>query len=119
MASCGCDDSDSLPTESSLNGDLTEARQNSCTNALHKKVCIQAKVTIDPIVEMSAVSIKCLGGPIFGGCPGTPAPKCEFTIGQALCVDIPLRYSANVRTTPCGITCGMFPKDGPCSKEDE
>jgi hypothetical protein len=84
-----------------------------CPAVVHETVCVQADVTISPSVAVGTIESFCVGGPLIGVCPGTPAQQCNFSVSQNICVQIPLTFSATANAVPSGIVCGT-PGVGPC-----
>ncbi|MDP4084436.1 MAG: hypothetical protein Q8934_07435 [Bacillota bacterium] len=85
-----------------------------CPATVHETVCVQADVTIIPVVTVGTIASNCVNGPIIGACPGTPSPTgvCTFTVSQNICVEVPLTFSTETTVVP-GIVCGT-PGTGPC-----
>ena len=109
---CGC-----LDTSSNLASDLVAAQAPlvECPATVHETVCIQAEVTITPLVTVGDISSTCVGGPTIGACPGTISPtnSCTFSVSQSICVAVPLTFSADATAIPNGIVCGS-PGIGNC-----
>jgi hypothetical protein len=86
-----------------------------CPATVHETVCVQALVTITPVVNVGEIQTRCVGGPVIGACPGTPSPtnSCTFTVSQNVCVEVPLDFSAGATAEPTGIICGT-PTAGLC-----
>lgn len=91
-----------------------EQEQMLCPVTVNETVCVQGTVTITPHVESGEPKSFCFGNPIIGGCPGTLKPNCSFKVGQNICVQIPLTFSASAHAVEDGIVCGT-PKTGECS----
>jgi len=114
---CGCKDTKSNSTSiSSVN--TPYARQDEptkCPALVNETVCVQAKVTITPNVEVGQIQSFCVDGPMIGICPGTPSPTgtCTFNVSQRICVQVPLAFSATATSDPTGIVCGT-PVVGAC-----
>jgi hypothetical protein len=90
--------------------------QALCPATVHETVCVQARVTIVPIVTVGEIQSFCVGGPVIGACPGTPSPTntCTFSVSQNICVVVPLFFSAGATAEPTGIVCGE-PAAGTCA----
>jgi hypothetical protein len=87
-----------------------------CPSTVHETVCVQAEVSIAPMVTVGTIETFCVGGPVIGACPGTVSPTetCTFTVSQNICVQIPLAFSATAAAVPTGIVCGT-PAVGACN----
>lgn len=87
-----------------------------CPATVHETVCVQADVTLTPVVTVGTVRSFCVGPPIIGPCvgPTSPSGTCTFTVSQQICVQVPLTFSASATAVPTGIVCGT-PQPGPCS----
>jgi hypothetical protein len=112
---CGCGESSSKPV-TNANEDIPLAQvdqQVECPAVVNETVCVQADVTITPNVVVGVIQSFCVGGPLIGVCPGTPAQQCTFSVSQNICVQIPLIFSASATAEPSGIVCGT-PGVGPC-----
>lgn len=86
-----------------------------CPATVHETVCVQARVTISPFVDVGEVQSFCVGPPMMGACPGEPSPtgSCVIDVSQNVCVEIPLSFSAGAQAVPAGIVCGT-PTAGNC-----
>lgn len=85
-----------------------------CPAIVNETVCVQAEVTITPSVVVGTIESFCVGEPMIGPCPGTPAEECTFTVSQNICVQVPLTFSAMATVEPKGIVCGT-PAVGACT----
>ena len=99
-----------LVSDSSINIQQAPAE---CPAIVHETVCVQAEVTITPVVVPGTIESFCVGEPIIGDCPGILVDECTFTVSQSICVQIPLTFSASATAVPTGIVCGT-PDVGPC-----
>ncbi len=90
-----------------------EQEQTVCPVTVHETVCVQGTVTITPHVTTDEPKSFCFGNPIIGGCPGTLMPNCSFKVGQQICVQIPLTFSATATAVEDGLVCGT-PATGDC-----
>lgn len=86
----------------------------ACPRTVHDTVCVDAEVTITPLVTVGEIRSNCVGDAVIGSCPGTPSQFCTFNVRQEICVEVPLMFEANASATPRGIVCGT-PDIGPCS----
>lgn len=86
----------------------------ACPTTVHDTVCVDAEVTITPLVTVGEIRSNCVGDAAIGSCPGTPSQFCTFNVRQEICVEVPLKFEANASATPRGIVCGT-PDIGPCS----
>ena len=93
-------------------------KENECPTTVHETVCVKAKVTITPDVKVHDIKYFCGNDPIIWNCEGTEncTDSCTFEVGQNICVEIPLTFSANARVDPLGIVCGT-PEGGKCHKK--
>lgn len=84
------------------------AEAAQCPATVHENVCIQAQVSITPIVTVGDIESFCVGDPVIGACQGTPSSTgaCSFVVSQSICVQVPLTFSADAAATPAGISCG-------------
>jgi len=80
---------------------------------VHETVCIQAKVTVTPNVEVGEIEYFYKGGPVIGACKGEVKDLCSFMVRQKICVQVPLAFSATAQAEPAGIVCGL-PEVGSC-----
>lgn len=112
---CGCEDSNTK--QASLAGISSDQVDQvaQCPVTVHETVCIDADVTITPSVQVGDVRSFCVDNPFIGSCTGTPSPTrtCTFTVGQRICVQIPLTFSATASAVERSIICGT-PITGPC-----
>ena len=86
----------------------------SCPTTVHDTVCVDAEITITPIVTVGDIHSYCVGDPEIGACPGIASQFCTFNVRQEICVQIPLTFAASAIATPNGIVCGN-PGVGSCS----
>jgi hypothetical protein len=88
-----------------------------CVTIVSEQVCIQADVKILPKVKVGRVKTICEDA-IIGRCARVACNEaCEFTVSRALCVQIPLVFSADTFVRPAGHVCGE-PELEPCRKCD-
>lgn len=106
MSTCNCENED-LNTKAAIEDGVP------CPAEVHETVCVQAEVTITPAVDVGSITTTCVGGPVIGACPGTPAQSCTFVVSQNICVDVELDFSADATAVPHGIVCGT-PSIGAC-----
>lgn len=84
-----------------------------CPSMVHQKVCIEAKVTVEPETKIGDVHACCVGMPRFEKCGKGPS-ACTYMVSQMLCVRFPLTISAAASAEPAGIACGepiLEPRD--------
>ncbi len=88
-----------------------------CEDVVHENACIQATVTLAPKVEVGEIQTLCINNPVIRPCHGTPSATryCRFIVSQEVCVQIPLKFSADVEAVPSGISCGA-PGIGQCGQ---
>ncbi|WP_207652671.1 hypothetical protein [Desulfosporosinus sp. FKA] len=90
-------------------------KHDHCPTTVHETVCVKAKVTITPDIKVHDIKYFCSNDPIIWDCEemkeGTDS--CTFEVGQKICVEIPLTFSANAKVDPLGIVCGS-PEKGKC-----
>lgn len=89
-----------------------------CPTLVHQTVCVQGTVTITPNIDIGLSKSLCIGNPVIGGCPGKLVETCSFTVGQNICVEIPLRFAATATAVSDGLICDT-PRIGPCPDEPE
>jgi hypothetical protein len=87
---------------------------DACRAVVNETVCVQADVTVTPVVTVGNVRSFCVGGLVIGACAGTPVEACTFTVSQSICVQVPLTFAADVVAVPTGVVCGT-PAPGPCT----
>ncbi|AFM00142.1 MULTISPECIES: hypothetical protein [Desulfitobacterium] len=82
-------------------------QHDHCPTTIHETVCVKAKVTITPDVKVHDIKYYCDEGPINWDCEKTKncANSCTFEVGQKICVEIPLIFSADAKVDPLGIVC--------------
>lgn len=73
-----------------------------CSTVVKNNVCVEAKVTVTPDVEVGDIESCCVGKPKIEACP---CKDCEYMVSQLLCVKFPLRISAKAEAEPEGIVC--------------
>ena len=86
----------------------------SCPTTFHDTVCVDAEITITPLVTVGEIRTYCVGEAMIGACPGTPSQSCSFNVRQEICVQVPLTFEANATAIPLGIICGT-PGVGLCN----
>lgn len=93
-------------------------KNNQCPTTVHETVCVKAKVTITPDVKIHDIKYSCGNDPIIWDCKATEnyTDSCTFEVGQKICIEIPLTFSANAKVDPLGIVCGT-PESGKCHKK--
>ncbi|UWG98628.1 hypothetical protein LPY66_07525 [Dehalobacter sp. DCM] len=93
-------------------------KDNQCPATVHETVCVKAKVTITPDVKVHDIKYSCGNDPIIWDCEESKecSDSCTFEVGQKICVEIPLTFSANAQVDPLGIVCGT-PEKGKCHKK--
>lgn len=93
-----------------------------CPTTVNQKVCIEAKVTVEPEAKVGDVCACCVGKPQFEEC-GKNLHGCTYMVSQMVCVRFPLTISATASVKPAGIVCGQptvkpsYHEDDPCMKE--
>jgi hypothetical protein len=95
------------------NSSIDKCPQDPCPVTVHETVCVQGTVTITPNIEVGIPQSFCVGNPTIGGCVGPLEPSCSFAIGQQICVQIPLIFSATASAVENGLVCGD-PATGGC-----
>ncbi|MDD2979869.1 MAG: hypothetical protein PHN80_07845 [Hespellia sp.] len=89
----------------------------SCPTTVHNNVCIDAEITIKPVVTVGEIRTYCIKEAAIGRCSGTISPDCSFHVRQEICVQVPLTFEADASATPIGIVCGT-PDTGICNESD-
>lgn len=87
----------------------------SCPTTVHNNVCIDAEVTIKPVVTVGEIRTYCIKDAAIGRCSGTISPDCSFHVRQEICVQVPLTFEADASAIPVGIVCGT-PNTGICTE---
>lgn len=93
-----------------------------CPSIVNQKVCVEAKVTVEPEAEIGDVHACCVGKPRFEKC-GKKSHGCTYMVSQMLCVRFPLTISATASAKPEGIVCGKptiktsYHDNDPCINE--
>lgn len=82
-----------------------------CEPVVSADVCIEADVTITPVVTPGTPVVTCLGDPFFGTCEEegfepSDTGTCTFTVSQVLCINIPLTFEADVEAVAGDVACG-------------
>ena len=80
---------------------------------VHESVCVQARVTIRPCVEVGEITVVPIRNAVIGRCYGQLTECCSFMVSKQICVQVPLEFSAIAAVEPAGIVCGT-PRHGPC-----
>lgn len=92
---------------------VVQTATSDCSTIINETVCVQADITITPSVVVGTIEYFCVGGPKIGSCTGTPVEKCNFSVSQNICVQVPLTFSVDVDARPAGAACGT-PSVGRC-----
>ncbi len=84
---------------------------NGCTPTVSTEVCVEADVTVTPMVTPGTPVVNCIGDPFIGTCEElgfTPSPNgtCTFTVSQVLCVNVPIMFNADVEAVAGDVACG-------------
>lgn len=87
-----------------------------CKSVCHKTVCVEAKVTLTPDVDIGALRTFCVDDPKVVRCPGDPKHSCSFFLNQLVCVQIPLTFTATGTAKAEGIVCNP-PFHEPCEEK--
>lgn len=92
-----------------------EAHKNNPVT-VSETVCLQADITIKPIISVGRITTSC-GDPKIGKCckPLCSHDHCNFSVSQEICVQIPLNFSTETIVDPAGHVCGV-PEIAPCHK---
>ena len=91
-----------------------------CESIVKRKVCMDAKVTLDQDVDLGRVRSFCMSEPKLVRYGGNNSERCSFVVRQLVCVEIPLKFSAAVKAEPAGIACdipGQCGNTPPCRRE--
>ncbi len=88
-----------------------------CPSIVNQKVCVEAKVTVNPEAEVGDVHAYCVGKPHFEEC-GKKSCGCTYMVSQMLCVRFSLAISANASAKPAGIVC-CEPEVKACCPQNE
>ena len=91
-----------------------------CESIIKRKVCMDAKVTLDQDVDLGRVRSFCMSEPKLVKYRGSSDERCTFVVRQLVCVEIPLKFAANVKAEPAGIACdiaGQCKDKPPCRRE--
>ena len=76
---------------------------------IHELACIEAGITLTPVVTLGNITVTCVGMPMEGECPfDTESPTCTFDVHQEVCVRIPITFNATAEVTEKEITCDGF-----------
>lgn len=88
---------------------LNQPEGDNCPATVSELMCIQADITVSPLVCVGDVCTYCCGAPVIGPCPTGEAnlTQCTFTVSQTVCVRIPLTFAADVAAEPTGVVCGI------------
>lgn len=86
-------------------------QEDGCMPVVSADVCIEADVTIAPMVTPGTPVVNCIGDPFLGTCEEAgfePSPNgtCTFTVSQVLCINIPLTFEAEVEAVAGDVACG-------------
>lgn len=92
--------------ESNIDRVDSQHRRQGCPTLVHQRVCVQGTVTITPDITSGPSRSFCIGNPVIGGCPGDLTSSCSFTVGQNICVQIPLTFAATANAISDGLVCG-------------
>ncbi len=87
-----------------------------CNSVFHKTVCMEAKVTLTPDVDIGALRAFCVDDPKVIRCMGDPQHSCSFFLNQLVCVQIPLTFTASGTAKAEGIVCNP-PIHEPCKEK--
>lgn len=88
-----------------------EGKPRDCSETVRKMVCVEAKVTIDPHVDVGPIRYYCRDRSCDeeddGRCQSKPEERCSFVVRKFICVEIPLTFSAATHVDPLGIVCDI------------
>ena len=95
-----------------------------CVALVHEELCVDADVSITPIVEAGPPVTRCLemlrSGECEheqpwrrGDCEHRRSGHCCFTVRQTICVTVPLIFGARAEANVAAVSCET-PKPGPC-----
>jgi hypothetical protein len=87
-----------------------------CPPIVNQKVCVEAKVTVEPEAKVGDVHACCVDRPKFEECEKGPC-GCTYMVSQMICVRFPLTISAAASARPAGMVC-CKPSVGPCRNDD-
>lgn len=104
---CGCVGNN---TRSNHKSQLLQ-QEDGCKPIVSTEVCVEADVTVTPIVTPGNPVVNCIGDPFIGTCEELgfiPSPNgtCMFTVSQILCVNIPIMFNAEVEAVAGDVACG-------------
>lgn len=88
-----------------------------CPSIVSQKVCVEAKVTVEPEAKIGDVHACCVGKPQFEECR-KKSHGCTYMVSQMLCVRFPLTISAAASAKPAGIVCGKPTVKPSCHEDD-
>lgn len=96
-----------------------EDDQQGCTRTVSGKVCVEAVITVMPIVVATTPEVKCIGKPSKHSCEKrgfTPSPtgSCNFSFSQILCINVPVTFEAQALPTIEKVACGHEFHDPDC-----
>jgi hypothetical protein len=88
-----------------------------CPSTVSQKVCVEAKVTVEPKAQVGDVQACCVGKPQFEEC-GSKSQGCTYMVSQMVCVRFPLTISATASVKPAGIVCCQPTVKPSCHEDD-
>jgi hypothetical protein len=94
---------------------------HSCGSSFYHNQTVCVPVTVTPYATPGTATAKCCGAPVVtSGNTCTGGNKsCVFTVSQALCIQVPVSFGADVDTGETSVVCGNSSlSECNCSDED-
>lgn len=89
--------------------------ENSCEVMVEEDVCVEAKITVKPTLDVGKIKIECIETNVekIGKMKGKCQDECTAFINQVIRVKIPLKFTTCVDAHKTGIICN------PCITKDD
>ncbi len=83
----------------------------ACKERFYQSSTLSVPVRIKPFAQVGRITTACCGAPVITpgcDCQGECDQVCEFVITQKLCVELPIRFGADVKTKAPRVQCGCM-----------
>ncbi|MFI3175937.1 MAG: hypothetical protein R3Y67_00415 [Eubacteriales bacterium] len=83
----------------------------ACKEKFYQSSELSVPVKIRPFAQIGRITTACYGAPVItpgSDCQGDCDQVCEFVITQKLCVELPIRFGADVKTKAPRVQCGCM-----------
>jgi hypothetical protein len=87
-----------------------DTEKPSCTSTVYQTETVCVPVTVKPFATPGTTKTVCCGEPVISSgnqCGDDSQNFCTFTITQAVCIEVPVAFGAEIETGTPAVQCGI------------